>query len=68
MLTLNVMLIMKPKDVLMYSCKQHNIPLINFLTFFHFKTSSEAKIKVNMPFFCPQLNHICQTYDLFTNA
>lgn len=33
MLTLNLMLIMKPEDVFIYCCKQHNTLLINFLTF-----------------------------------
>lgn len=48
MLTLNLALIMKPKDVFMYSFKAHNTPL-NFLTFFHFKTGTKAKMEANMP-------------------
>lgn len=58
MLTLNLMLIMKPKDVFMNSCKQHNTPLINFLTFFHFKTSTKGKMKVNMLFLPPVEPHM----------
>lgn len=36
MLALNLVLIMKPKDVFLCSFKAHNTPLINFLTFFKF--------------------------------
>lgn len=61
MLALNLVLIMKPKDVFMYSFKAHNTPLINFLTFFNFKTGTKAKMEANMPSPQPQLNHINQT-------
>lgn len=58
MLTLNLVLITKLKDIFMYSLKQHNTQFINFLTFFHFKTGAKAQMKVNMPFFPPVEPHM----------
>lgn len=58
MLTLNLVLITKPKDKLYINIRQHNTLFINFLTFFHFKTGTKAKMKVNTFFSSPVELHM----------